>query len=41
MTEKPDPWRVPIAVLKIPDTGLHRDIGADAATRNAVADIGG
>ena len=41
MTEKPDPWRVPIAVLKIPDTGLHRDIEADAATRNAVADIGG
>jgi uncharacterized metal-binding protein YceD (DUF177 family) len=41
MTEKPDPWRVPIAVLKIPDTGLHRDIEADAAIRNAVADIGG
>jgi uncharacterized metal-binding protein YceD (DUF177 family) len=41
MTEKPDPWRVPIAVLKIPDTGLHRDIEADAATRSAVADIGG
>ena len=41
MTEKPDPWRVPIAVLKIPDTGLHRDIEADAAIRSAVADIGG
>ena len=41
MTEKPDPWRVPIAVAQIPDTGLHRDIDADQATRNAVADVGG
>jgi len=23
--EKPDPWRVPIAVAQIPETGLHRD----------------
>jgi hypothetical protein len=41
MTEKPDPWRVPIAVLQIPDTGLHRDLEAGEATRHAVADIGG
>ena len=40
-TEKPDPWRVPIAVAQIPDTGLHRDIEADQAIRNAVADVGG
>jgi uncharacterized metal-binding protein YceD (DUF177 family) len=41
MTDKPDPWRVPIAVAQIPDTGLHRDIDADQVTRNAVADVGG
>ena len=40
-TDKPDPWRVPIAVAQIPDTGLHRDIDADQATRKAVADVGG
>jgi len=39
--EKPDPWRVPIAVAQIPDTGLHRDLEGDQATRNAVADVGG
>jgi uncharacterized metal-binding protein YceD (DUF177 family) len=41
MTEKPDPWRVPIAVVQIPDTGLHRDLAADAAIRTAIADVGG
>ena len=40
-TEKPDPWRVPVAVAQIPDTGLHRDLEADQAIRNAVADVGG
>jgi uncharacterized metal-binding protein YceD (DUF177 family) len=40
-TEKPDPWRVPIAVAQIPETGLHRDIEADQAIRSAVADVGG
>ena len=40
-TEKPDPWRVPVAVVQIPETGLHRDIEADQAVRNAVADVGG
>jgi len=39
--EKPDPWRVPVAVAQIPETGLHRDIEADQAIRNAVADVGG
>ena len=39
-TEKPDPWRVPVAVAQIPDTGLHRDIEADQAIRRAVADVG-
>ena len=41
MIEKPDPWRVPLAVEKIPDTGLHRVLVADQATRDAVADVGG
>ena len=40
-TDKPNPWRVPVAVAQIPDTGLHRDIEADQAMRNAVADVGG
>jgi uncharacterized metal-binding protein YceD (DUF177 family) len=41
MIEKPDPWRVPVAVEKIPDTGLHRDLKADQAICDAVADVGG
>jgi len=40
-TEKPDPWRVPVTVAQIPDTGLHRDIDADAAIRHAIAGVGG
>jgi uncharacterized metal-binding protein YceD (DUF177 family) len=40
-TDKPDPWRVPVAVAQIPETGLHRDLEADQAIRNAVADVGG
>jgi uncharacterized metal-binding protein YceD (DUF177 family) len=40
-TEKPDPWRVPVAVAQIPETGLHRDIEADQSVRNAVAEMGG
>ena len=39
--EKPDPWRVPVAVAQIPETGLHRDIEADPAIRHAIADVGG
>jgi len=37
---KPDPWRVPVAVAQIPDTGLHRDLQADEAVRHAIADVG-
>jgi uncharacterized metal-binding protein YceD (DUF177 family) len=40
-TEKPDPWRVPVAVVQIPETGLHRDLAADQAICKAVADVGG
>jgi hypothetical protein len=39
--DKADPWRVPLAVAQIPDTGLHRDIEADAAARKAMAELGG
>jgi uncharacterized metal-binding protein YceD (DUF177 family) len=40
-TEKPDPWRVPVVVAQIPDTGLHRELEANQVTRDAVADVGG
>lgn len=40
-TEPIDPWRVPIVVAQIPDTGLHRDIEADAAARKAIAEVAG
>jgi hypothetical protein len=41
VSDPPDPWSVPIAVEQIPDTGLHRDIEASAATRAAMAELGG
>ena len=41
MTDKPDPWRIPVTVLQIPETGLHRDIEADKAVREAIAEVGG
>jgi hypothetical protein len=41
ITGKPDPWRVPVTVAQIPDTGLHRDIEADSAVRAALADVAG
>ena len=34
-----DPWRYQVVVAKIPDTGLHRDIEADAGTRAAMAEL--
>jgi hypothetical protein len=41
MTDRADPWSVPIAVVQIPDTGLHRDIEAGPATRQAMAAVAG
>ena len=41
MTNTADPWSVPVTVLQIPDTGLHRDLEADAAVRAAMAEVGG
>ena len=37
----PDPWRVPVMVAHIPDTGLHRELEASAAERQAMADLAG
>jgi Large ribosomal RNA subunit accumulation protein YceD len=36
-----DPWRVPVVVAQIPDTGLHRAFEASDATRAAMADVAG
>jgi uncharacterized metal-binding protein YceD (DUF177 family) len=41
MTDPADPWRVPVLVAQIPDTGVHRDIEASPATRAAMAEVGG
>jgi uncharacterized metal-binding protein YceD (DUF177 family) len=40
-TGKPDPWRVPVVVAQIPDSGLHRDIEADRTVRAAMAELAG
>ena len=37
----PDPWRSPITVAQIPDTGLHRELEASAAERQAMAAVAG
>ena len=34
-----DPWRSPVLVAQIPDTGLHRDIEADPVAREAMAEL--
>jgi uncharacterized protein DUF177 involved in 23S rRNA accumulation len=41
MTDHADPWSVPVIVAQIPDTGVHREIEAGPAARNAMADISG
>ena len=41
MTDQDDPWSVPIAVLQIPETGLHRDLEAGPAERAAMAEVAG
>src|SRR5258707_1247299 len=38
---KPDPWSVPVTVAQIPETGLHREIEADAIEREAMAEVAG
>jgi hypothetical protein len=41
MMNTADPWSVPIIVVQIPDTGLHREIEADPAAREAMAGAAG
>ena len=41
MMKPADPWRVPIVVAQIPDTGLYRAFEAGAASRAAMAEIAG
>lgn len=41
ISDKPDPWRVPVVVAQIPETGLHRDIEADQPARKAMAEVAG
>jgi len=36
-----DPWRSPVTVAQVPDTGLHREIEASAREREAVAEVAG
>ncbi len=37
----PDPWRAPVIVAQIPDTGLHRKLEASAAERQAMTEVAG
>jgi hypothetical protein len=41
MTDKRDPWSVPVTVAQIPEAGLHRDIEADRSQREAMAELAG
>jgi hypothetical protein len=41
IVDKPDPWRVPVMVAQIPETGLHRDIEAGLPEREALAELAG
>jgi len=38
---KPDPWRSPVVVAQIPETGLHRKLEASAAERQGMAELAG
>jgi hypothetical protein len=41
MTNTADPWSVPVTVSQIPETGLHRDLEANPAAREAMAAVAG
>lgn len=41
MTDRENPWSVPVVVTQIPDTGLHRQFEASASQRQALAELGG
>lgn len=37
MASDGNPWSVPVVVMQIPETGLHRDVEASAVEREAIA----
>jgi hypothetical protein len=41
MTDSANPWSVPIAVAQIPDTGMHRELEANANECRALTELGG
>jgi hypothetical protein len=41
MTDKQNPWSVPMMVAQIPEHGLHRELEANAAERDAMAAVAG
>ena len=41
MTDRENPWSVPVVVAQIPETGLHRDIVANADERRMLAELAG
>jgi hypothetical protein len=41
MTERANPWSVPIAVAQIPESGLHREFEASSKECQALAELGG
>jgi len=41
MTNTADPWSVPVTVSQILETGLHRDLEANPAAREAMAAVAG
>jgi uncharacterized metal-binding protein YceD (DUF177 family) len=40
MIDQRDPWRAPVMVAQIPETGLHREFEADRSEREALAEVG-
>src|SRR4051812_41970669 len=38
---KTKPWRVPVTVMQIAESGLHHELDADEAVRKAVAEVAG
>jgi uncharacterized metal-binding protein YceD (DUF177 family) len=40
-TVRADPWSDPVVVAQLPEAGLHRDLEADRAAREAMAEVAG
>ena len=41
MTDSENPWSVPVVVAQITETGLHRDLEANASERRILAQVAG